>query len=594
MARYHGREVIRWTARRPKLFKVGYAARVTVRTLRPLALLGAVSALSGWAAAAEPAPPSLRVSGSATLTSETHIVGDDFEVQAALSDEVGRPLAGAELRARVVEATGVASLQRCGGTRREDAARLALTTDATGSACVLVHGVTSGSLELSFDDPRGYFARATRSVRLPESADDAVELGFDPLPGSLSLDQPLQTIGLLARAHAQAGARLPDTAELTLDLAADGTQRELTRVALDGFGEVHRLALVSATFRAPGPARLIARLRTRDGVERASANAAILRTATVTLKLDASESPSAEPGATLRIEARSALGPAPSGVIEARSKGRSIAAAPVKNGVALLTLPAAPEAAFGPSLTLEYVGEGPGWLSAGPLELQTQPASKSWGRYAPWIAAVALAALAVVLGWRRPRRERPSVAPPLERPSARLEVLESFGARGGYQGTVRDAHEGTPLAGATLSFVDPGPPMRLLLQTRTSADGSFKLDGEGHVFLAGALLEVAAPWHATLSAPLPGPGVLQLSLVSRRRALLDRLVQWAERRGRPWLPQAGDPTPAQVATVAGLESQPEVGQWARALERLAYGPNPIDAAAEQAAGVAEDPKLGPD
>jgi hypothetical protein len=78
----------------------------------------------------------------------------------------------------------------------------------------------------------------------------------------------------------------------------------------------------------------------------------------------------------------------------------------------------------------------------------------------------------------------------------------------------------------------------------------------------------------------------------RRRALLNRLVQWAERRGKPWIRSNGDPTPAHVAGVAEQESEPQVGRWARAVEQLAYGPNSPDAATEQAAGVVEDPKLG--
>jgi hypothetical protein len=47
-----------------------------------------------------------------------------------------------------------------------------------------------------------------------------------------------------------------------------------------------------------------------------------------------------------------------------------------------------------------------------------------------------------------------------------------------------------------------------------------------------------------------------------------------------------------VAVVAAQESEPGVGHWAHAVEQLAYGPNPPDAAIEQAAGVAGDPKLG--
>jgi hypothetical protein len=86
------------------------------------------------------------------------------------------------------------------------------------------------------------------------------------------------------------------------------------------------------------------------------------------------------------------------------------------------------------------------------------------------------------------------------------------------------------------------------------------------------------------------PGVIELSLISRRRALMDRLVRWAERRGKPWLRPTAEPTPAEIAATASLEAEPDVERWARGLERLAFGPVPPDAASEQASGVADDPK----
>jgi len=95
-------------------------------------------------------------------------------------------------------------------------------------------------------------------------------------------------------------------------------------------------------------------------------------------------------------------------------------------------------------------------------------------------------------------------------------------------------------------------------------------------------------------APLPVPGVIELSLISRRRALLARLVRWAERRGRPWTQPVGEPTPDHIATVAANEAEPRVERWARGLEYLAFGPTPPDAASEQAAGVIEDPTVRQD
>ena len=550
----------------------------------------ALGSFTGWAAAAEPTPPTLTVSGAAILTTETRAAGEGYEVRAALADEVGRPIPGAELRARLSSADGGGSLFRCGDSRGEGSAELLVSSDASGRACLSIKGATAGALELSFADARGYFERTSRSVRLPESATEAFEIGFDPPLSSLSLDQPLQQIGILAKARP--GVPVPEASELVLSMLADGSERELSRMALDSLGELHRLSLVSSSFGSPGPARLIVRLRGRGGEERAIASVAVLRTATVGLQLASALEEGIDPGGTLHVAAASALGPVPGGVIEARSRELSVAAARVQKGQATLTLPAMAPKLLGKTLTLDYVGDGPGWLSGPSLEIAVKPPGRSYGRYALWFAAAVLTALAVVLGWRRPPRLRPGSTTLPPRGRASVEVIESLGPGGGYRGTVCDAHEGTPISPAALSFIAPGSAGHALLQVRTAADGSFNVTTPA--FPSGTLLEVSAPFHATLTAPLPGPGVLQLSLLSRRRALLDRLVHWAERRGKPWIRPSGDPTPGHVAGVAEQESEATVGQWARAVERLAYGPNAPDAAAEQASGVVEDPKLGRD
>jgi hypothetical protein len=70
---------------------------------------------------------------------------------------------------------------------------------------------------------------------------------------------------------------------------------------------------------------------------------------------------------------------------------------------------------------------------------------------------------------------------------------------------------------------------------------------------------------------------LQIALVLRKRALLEQLIGWARRRGKPF--DAGpEPTPGQVRRAAGTEVA--VARWAEAVERAAYGGAPIDRAAQ--------------
>jgi hypothetical protein len=543
-----------------------------------------VGLLAGSVAAAE--PPTLKVGGRASFTTEARAVGEGFELRTTLSDEVGRPLPNAELRIRASGAAGSPAFRRCGDPRQGSGAELLLSTDKLGRACADVRGMPSGSVELSYQDPRGYFERTSVSIQLPQGVLPAFELGFDPPVGTLSLDQPAQEIGLVARAPD--GGAAPAGAELSITLAADGSEHELGRSALDGLGEIHRLTFLSGSFQGPGPARLFGKLQSRDGQPLSHTTLAVMRTVTVSLKASAEAQRGVEPGSVLSVHAESVLGPASSGVVEARSLGRSIAAARVQNGVATLTLPNAGET-WGRTLTLEYVGAGPGWLSGPPIELALLPAGPSYARYVLWVLAAVLTALAVVLGWRRPPRPRPVEEPAAPRVRASVEVLESFGVDGGYRGHVRDAHEGFGIAPAVVSFIGPGPQRPVLLQVRSGHDGAFRVETPS--FPSGTQVEVTAPFHATLVAPLPGPGVIELSLTSRRRALLARLVRWAERRGKPWILTQGEPTPAHIARVAAQESEEQVERWARGLEHLAFGPTAPDAANEQAAGVSEDPKV---
>jgi hypothetical protein len=119
---------------------------------------------------------------------------------------------------------------------------------------------------------------------------------------------------------------------------------------------------------------------------------------------------------------------------------------------------------------------------------------------------------------------------------------------------------------------------------------------------AGDVLVAEGPLHASLRMPMPSGGELRVTLVARRRALLERLVAWARRRGAPF-DLSPDPTPEHVRRVAFAGQSPDVMRgggdrdadnvriqaWAGAVERAAYGGEPIDARRE-----AEVDELAPD
>jgi hypothetical protein len=143
---------------------------------------------------------------------------------------------------------------------------------------------------------------------------------------------------------------------------------------------------------------------------------------------------------------------------------------------------------------------------------------------------------------------------------------------------VVDAHEATAIEGATLTVILPAfSSDGIAARSVSDQDGRFELPPVQRV--EGARLQVSGQWHSTLVRDLPPAGHLQVNLVSRRRALLARLVEWAARMGKPWT-APGDPTPRHVASVARSRRAEDVAVWAGEVERAAFGAEAPDAETE--------------
>jgi hypothetical protein len=102
----------------------------------------------------------------------------------------------------------------------------------------------------------------------------------------------------------------------------------------------------------------------------------------------------------------------------------------------------------------------------------------------------------------------------------------------------------------------------------------------------GDELACEGPLHGQLRRPMPEPGELDVALVLRKRALLDRLVAWARRRGLPFDARP-EPTPGHVRRAAAGEFT--VARWADAVERAAFGGQVVDSRVE-----GEVERLAPD
>jgi hypothetical protein len=160
-------------------------------------------------------------------------------------------------------------------------------------------------------------------------------------------------------------------------------------------------------------------------------------------------------------------------------------------------------------------------------------------------------------------------------------VLERVAPNSGWRGRVLDAHDGEPIGFAQISIL--GPSFRSTSaqhSVTTAADGRFALPTIPAPWPEGTLMRVTGVYHATLEQPLPIEGEIAVYLTTRRRALLQRLAKWVERRGAPY-EQLRDPTPGEVASTAASRSESDVIEWARDVEHAVYGPAPPTAGVEQ-------------
>jgi hypothetical protein len=147
-------------------------------------------------------------------------------------------------------------------------------------------------------------------------------------------------------------------------------------------------------------------------------------------------------------------------------------------------------------------------------------------------------------------------------------------------GNVTDAHDGTVIAHASVR-IERGSfdGTTILAQADSDAFGRFRLDVL-QPLVQGDWLVAEAPLHTRLEQQSPKAGEISIALVSRRRALLARMIDWARREGVPFDAQP-EPTPRhirQAAQVAG--NNVEVIHWAEAAEQVIFGQAVVDANAE--------------
>jgi hypothetical protein len=157
-------------------------------------------------------------------------------------------------------------------------------------------------------------------------------------------------------------------------------------------------------------------------------------------------------------------------------------------------------------------------------------------------------------------------------------VVEGDRTLHGWRGSVRDAHDGAPIAGAVIELVETSREQMPLVRTQADEAGLFDLRPPGDT--RNLLLAVRAPFHAELVVPTPEYGVVRVDLLTRRRHVLGRLVRWASSRPA-FGSRRGEPTPQEVERAARTVERGAVADWARAVEAATYGPAPLDERGER-------------
>lgn len=556
--------------------------------MRVPALFSWLLALALAFTAGDAAAVKVQIRGSTQLEARAIARDGRLELRGTIRDDTGRGVAQARVRVRGTREKSGPSLRLgrpvgCGTTTQAQlhsvSDEVLVDTDGAGAFCAAFIDLDRrAALSVSFEGDR-YHEKSAIELDA-DSSRQSLLLSFSPAPSQLSLERETHALWLDASVEP---ADPPVTEALQVRLLLeerDGTKRDLGRAAIRS-GERAELRFQARELGPPGPALLVAEFAGSDSVRSARRTAPISRTVRVALSV-AGNVPPADPSSGLELDVAvgSAVGAVPNGAVELVVGNDSVGTAPVKAGtahvVALFPVPATGTI----PVTLRYLPEAPWWLASDPITLTVPVSPPSPWRRLPWVlAALAIGAWVVRSWWRPPRTEKPDrerVSLPPGRPS--VDVIEVGPERSGWRGRVVDAHEGTPISGASLTIILPAFGADGIA-ARAFADDEGRFDLAPVQRVEGARLEVGAQWHSTLTRDLPRAGSLQISLVSRRRALLARLVEWASRMGKPWS-APGEPTPRHVASVARSRRAEDVAHWAGEVERAAFGAETPDAEAE--------------
>lgn len=572
--------------------------------MRAALTVAAFACVTSGAAHASAEGLRVRVRGSGHVSSHATRSGGELVFSGVLADDAGEPIANERVTVRIEdEEKGTADLAEhlqaahtCGdeggGSRATD-----VSVDET-SGVPLVVAVTDEAGRYCFRAPlpihRYRAVVAWKGSALVDGATSertfdlgrrALVLDFDPAPHVVWLDATTSSFDVVALADEEQTRRVAPN--LTLRLSNEEGAPLATAVT-DAFGRA-RFSVASDALGEAGPGELRVSYPGDGDLAPASQTTIVERRASVVLEVvDAPREPaSPEDGVPLVVRARAAGAAVGDGAVEASIGGDVVDTAEVREGLANLSLTFSADA---PSVTvrLRYAPTSSWYEATSDVEVRVPLRGPS-----PLRRIAALGACALVLafflagriasGRAKQKPMSPGVDAAPTEPRAAIEIVATAeGPDEGTRGRVLDAHDRTPIAGARV-WIERGTfeGASELAATHADAEGRFSLPAVPRSASASERLGAEGRVHRRLTTPLPVSGEIVIALVSRKRALLARLVGWAKWAGAPFDARP-EPTPGHVRDAA--TDRPETARWAGAVERAVFGPGDVDA--EQEAEIA--------
>jgi hypothetical protein len=570
---------------------------------RALVSLGA--ALCVTSASAPARAVKVQVRGSATVKVVATQEDETFTIRGEVVDDIGASLSGAEVEIELVDQASGRSrplplFRSCLIDTLDDIeiqanspVRVDVTTDDRGAFCLRADGQADGAKAVVRYDGTEHYGRTEASAEIEpvEARLTRTLVRFEPPQERIDLDR--DTVGITAslsidRSEASR-LRLQTTARREgAELSIVDERGEVVAIASTGGDGRARFEIQTDDLAPPGLGHLAVEFAGSDTLAKASASHPVIRLAEARLRVDQIEGDDPEDGIPILVDVVSGRGAVHGGVVEALRGGASIGAGDVEDGRARVVVTFPGGRAADVPVTLRYVPASPWWRPGPELAVDVPVAGPSLWRQILLGAVLGAIAAWILAKWRRaPKPVVPvdvTQAPPLSgRPG--IEVVATSAGQSGWNGMVHDAHEGTPISGALIKIVLPSfDGEDVLAEARSTDGGSFELEGSPPS--QGAQLVVEADMHARYEIALPPPSILRVALVTRRRALVDRLVRWARRRGSPF-DGPPEPTPGHVRRVAARQRTAEIEEWARKVEHTVFGPDAVDARVEDAVRASE-------